>query len=109
MIRMIDYMSPDQILEEKLDSRTDLFSLGLVLYEMATGQKAFPGESADSVKEAILYRTPIPARDLNQNIPPKFVDIIDKCTQKNRALRYQQASEILEQFERLTRKRPRRR
>ena len=96
------YMSPEQVRGDDLDARTDLFSFGLVLYEMATGQKAFPGESAELVKQAILNRTPVRARDLNPQITPKLADIIDKCIEKDRSLRYQQASEILTDLERLT-------
>ena len=67
------YMSPEQIRKEKLDARTDLFSFGLVLYEMATGQRAFVGDKATGVQEALLNRTPIPVHDLNPGAPPALV------------------------------------
>src|SRR5438270_1401817 len=65
------YMSPEQVRGEKLDQRTDLFSLGLVLYEMATRQRAFPGETAEVLHHAILNQTPAPVRELNPQIPAK--------------------------------------
>ena len=65
------YMSPEQVRGEKLDARTDLFSFGLVLYEMATGQRAFSGETAAVVHDAILNNSPIPVRELNSTLPAK--------------------------------------
>jgi serine/threonine protein kinase len=88
------YMSPEQVRGEKLDARTDLFSFGLVLYEMATGQQAFSGETAVELHEAILQRTPISARKLNPELPPKVENIINEALQKNRDARYQSASEM---------------
>ena len=88
------YMSPEQVRGEKLDARTDLFSFGLVLYEMATGQRAFFGETAAILKEAILNDTPISVREVNSNIPSKLVTTIDKALEKDRAKRYQKAAEM---------------
>src|SRR2546427_2004281 len=70
------YMSPEQVRREKLDARTDLFSFGLVLYEMATGQQAFKAETAEEVRDAILNRDPTPARELSSRVPPKLEEII---------------------------------
>jgi len=95
------YMSPEQVKGEKLDARTDLFSFGLVLYEMAAGQRAFTGETAPILHNAILNRTPTPARELNPEIPPKLEVVINKALMKNRALRYQAASEMHADFENL--------
>jgi serine/threonine protein kinase len=88
------YMSPEQVRGEKLDARTDLFSVGLVLYEMATGQQAFSGETAAVLHEAILKRTPAPARDLNPQLPVRLEQIINKALQKDRELRYQSAGQM---------------
>ena len=90
----VGYMSPEQIRGEKLDARTDLFSLGSVLYEMATGQRAFGGETAASVHEAIIHDQQIPARDLNAMLPPELEAIIDKSLAKNREARYQTAAGV---------------
>jgi eukaryotic-like serine/threonine-protein kinase len=95
------YMSPEQVRGEKLDSRTDLFSFGLVLYEMATGQRAFPGETAMEVNEAILHRTPAPARGRNAELPPKLQETIDKALQKDREMRYQHAADMRADLKRL--------
>jgi eukaryotic-like serine/threonine-protein kinase len=103
------YMSPEQIRGEKLDVRTDLFSFGLVLYEMATGQRAFRGDTGHVLQEAILNHTPRPIRELNAKIPVKFVAIINKALEKNRAARYQSASEMradLESVKRANERKP---
>src|SRR5215472_2012349 len=73
------YMSPEQVRGEKLDARTDLFSLGLVLYEMATGQQAFSSSTAAILHDAILNRTPVAARQLNPDLPLKLEEIINKA------------------------------
>jgi serine/threonine protein kinase len=88
------YMSPEQVRGEKLDGRSDLFSFGLVLYEMATGQRAFPGQTAAAVQNAILNQAPVPVHDLNSRIPAKLEPIIIKALQKDCVLRYQSASEM---------------
>ena len=88
------YMSPEQVRGEKVDARTDLFSFGLVLYEMATGQQAFGGETAAVLREAILNRTPKPVLDLKPELPLKLVEIIDRALRKDRDGRYQAASEM---------------
>jgi len=95
------YMSPEQVRGEKLDARTDLFSFGLVLYEMATGQVAFPGETVAEVHEAILNRTPAPAHDLNPDIPLEVEEIIGRALEKNREARYQSAGDLLADLRRL--------
>jgi len=88
------YMSPEQVRGEKLDARTDLFSFGLVLYEMATGQRAFTGDTAAVLHEAILRQMPTPARDLNPELPAKLGKIIDTALAKDREARYQSAAEM---------------
>jgi serine/threonine protein kinase/dipeptidyl aminopeptidase/acylaminoacyl peptidase len=95
------YMSPEQVRGEKLDARTDLFSFGLVLYEMGTGQQAFGGETATEVHEAILHRRPAPAREFNPALPPKLEEIIGKALEKDREVRYQTASELRADLDRL--------
>ena len=85
----IAYMSPEQARGEELDARTDLFSFGAVLYEMATGRMAFPGNTAAVIYEAILNRGPAPPSQANQGLPPKLDEIIGKALEKDRKLRYQ--------------------
>jgi len=77
------YMSPEQVRGEKLDACTDLFSFGLVLYEMATGQRAFRGETAPILRDAILNRTSIAVQELNSALPPKLEVIISKAIEKD--------------------------
>ena len=81
-------MSPEQARGEKLDARTDLFSFGAVLFEMATGHQAFPGETSAIVFDAILNREPVPVSLLNRQIPQKLEEIIHKALEKDPKLRY---------------------
>jgi eukaryotic-like serine/threonine-protein kinase len=99
------YMSPEQARGEKLDARTDLFSFGLVLYEMAIGTRAFKGNTGPQLHDAILTQEPIPARKLNPSIPAKLESIIDKALKKDREARYQGAAEMLAELRDLTQKR----
>jgi len=93
------YMSPEQARGEALDARTDLFSFGLVLFEMATGRRTFSGESAADIRDAILHQTPVPARKLNPVVPAKLEAIMDKAITKDRKQRYQSAAEIIADLE----------
>jgi eukaryotic-like serine/threonine-protein kinase len=97
------YMSPEQVRGEKLDTRTDLFSFGLVLYEMATGQRAFAGDTAPVLHDAILNRVPFSAHQLNPNLPVEFETIISRAMEKKPEQRYQLASEINADLKRVRR------
>ncbi|MGA2097127.1 MAG: protein kinase [Candidatus Acidiferrum sp.] len=99
----VAYMSPEQVRGEKVDTRTDLFSFGAVLYEMATGRMAFPGNTSGVIFDAILNRSPIPAIRLAAGLPLRLQEIINKAMEKDRALRYQHASEISADLKRLKR------
>ena len=88
------YMSPEQVRGEKLDARTDLFSFGLVLYELATGKRAFEGDTGPELQEAILTKTPSPARKVNPEIPEKLAKILHRALEKDRQTRYQAPAEM---------------
>jgi TolB-like protein len=97
------YMSPEQVRGDDLDPRTDIFSLGLVLYEMATGRQAFGGGTGGAIIEAVLTRPPVSARAINPDVPPRLEAIIDKALHKDRNQRYQRAADILVDLQRLKR------
>jgi serine/threonine protein kinase/TolA-binding protein len=99
----VPYMSPEQVSGEELDSRSDLFSTGVVLYEMATGRRAFWGTGRSEIMDAILNQAPVSMRELNPAVPQELERIVAKALEKNRKLRFQTASDLLADLQRLKR------
>lgn len=97
------YMSPEHVRGDDLDARTDIFALGLLLYEMATGKQAFGGKTGGAIIEAILTRTPTPVQSVNPQIPAQLEEIVRKCLEKDREKRYQSAAEVRRDLQQLKR------
>lgn len=103
VVGTVHYMSPEQALGREVDHRSDIFSLGAVLYEMATGRPAFPGNTAAAVFDGILNHTPAPMRDMNPQVPPELERAVFKALEKDPDLRYQTAADLRAELRRIQR------